>query len=55
VRKYAIKIGEIHVSAEIPISPELRKAMLKAVRDAMNGFDGDLGAGAKIEFRIDKA
>lgn len=32
MRKYAIKIGEIHAVTDEPISPELRKAILEAVR-----------------------
>ena len=53
--RYAVKIGEIHVTAEIPISPELRAAMLKAVVEAFKNFDTNLGAGAHMVFRVEKA
>ncbi len=53
--KYAVKIGEIHVTAEVPISPELRAAMLKAVEEAFKEFDANLGAGAEMVFRVEKA
>ena len=48
---YAIKVGEMRVTSDKPIPSELRAAVLKAVREALRGMDGDLGyEGYRLEF-----
>lgn len=54
MRKYAVKVGEIHVTCEIPISDELRAAMLEAVEAAFKDFDMSLGVDAEMVFRVEK-
>lgn len=51
---YAVKVGEMHVVSEIPVSEELRKAILQAVHTALKDLDGDLGLGAKLIFRVEE-
>jgi hypothetical protein len=52
--RYAIKVGEMKVSSDKPIPPELRAAILKTVGEALAGMDGDLEHGCKLEFVVEK-
>lgn len=52
--KYAIKIGEMKVTSDKPIPPELRAKMLEAVREALAGMDGELSDGCALEFDVAK-
>lgn len=54
MRKYAIPMGTMKVTSDKPIPEELRKACIKAVREALAEMETDLGAGFSLVFDVVK-